>query len=188
MVERKIEKKIVTTSAEVGSPACSGGAQRPTSRHQSLFRLSVCFVLLVSPVFLLFGLMSFPIFSRWTRPCFVQDCLYVTFVRFRGGYIFWTWHPVFFGLSRCMSAPCIVGLIILFSRSEEHFSPVELSAPDSFTHLVPRDTSTSSSEEPPVRSVYMNLIWSDISANLPQQVLHNWFFRVMLMIETFTSP
>ncbi|MFM0898617.1 hypothetical protein, partial [Klebsiella pneumoniae] len=36
--------KVSVTSAEVGSPACSGGAQRPTSRHQSLFRLSVCFV------------------------------------------------------------------------------------------------------------------------------------------------
>ena len=44
--------------------ALGGRRHRPTSRHRSLFRLSVCFVLLVSPVFLLFGLINFPIFSR----------------------------------------------------------------------------------------------------------------------------
>ena len=39
-----------------------------------------------------------------------------------------------------LSAPCVFGLIIFVCRIKEHFSQLELSAPDSFTHLVPRDT------------------------------------------------
>ena len=38
-----------------------------------------------------------------------------------------------------LSEPCVAGLVIFVCRINEHFSPVELSAADSFTHLVPRD-------------------------------------------------
>ena len=67
---------VVTVLLEGGSPACFG--RRSAVVVTVLLAATDPFFVCLIRFTCVCCLMSFPIFSRWTRPYFVQDCLYVT--------------------------------------------------------------------------------------------------------------